>query len=261
MAQYYMNIGHTDGTKQRYPISIVDSVWFDTENLPSEPSGTYEYVDLGLSVKWATFNVGATAPEEYGDYYAWGEIEPYYEEGEAQSNEPKWKSGMSDGYTWSSYKYCNGDYGQLIKYCIYSSVGYEGFRDGKTVLEPEDDVAHVKWGGSWRMPTIDEISELRNKCVWEWTTSNGVEGYKVTSGKAGYTDRSIFLPAAGFRGNTNLYPVNGYGCYWSNSLYPERPCTAEYLYFECGQNPGFPGWHEIYFREYYLGNSVRPVCP
>ena len=122
---------------------------------------TGEAIDLGLpsGIKWASYNVGATVPEEYGGYYAWGETEE-------KSN-----------YEWSTYKYCNGSYTSLTKYCTSSSYGTV---DNKTILEPEDDVAHVKWGGSWRMSTLDEIKELDNNGTWTWSTLNGVNGYRVT---------------------------------------------------------------------------------
>ena len=141
----------------------------------SEP--VYEYVDLGLSVNWATCNVGASSPEEYGDYFAWGETETKSE------------------YTWATYKYCKGSENTLTKYCDDSNYGNNGFEDNIITLLPEDDVAHVKWGGKWRMPTEAEFNELIYSCDWAWTTQNGVMGYKVTSKKTGYTGCSIFLPA------------------------------------------------------------------
>ena len=199
----------------------------------------HEYVDLGLSVKWATFNVGALSPEEYGGYYAWGETEP------------------KTDYSWSTYKWCNGSERTMTKYCNNSEYGDDGFTDTLTVLTPEDDVAHVKWGGSWRMPTKAEQDELRNNCTWTWydsgnTEFGGVAGYKVTSKIEGYTDRSIFLPAVGCRSGTDLMSV-GDGFYWSSSLstYPNR---AYYLHFF----PGYVGCGDI---THEWGFSVRPVCP
>lgn len=219
------------------------------------PSSTYQYVDLGLSVKWATFNVGATAPEEYGDYYAWGETEPYYEAGYARENpQAHWKDGKSGGYSWSSYKYCKGDYDTMTKYCNKSSYGNNGYTDTKTTLDPEDDVAHVKWGGSWRMPTVNESIELLNNCTWTWTTVNGVNGYRVTSNKSGYTDRSIFLPAAGCRYDATLSNFRSYGYYWSSSLSTDDPDHARYLIFYSGSH-----YTNSSYRD--RGRSVRPVCP
>jgi len=201
-----------------------------------------EYVDLGLSVKWATCNVGACCPEDYGDYFAWGEVTP-----------------KSD-YNWSTYKYCKGSSSTQTKYCDNSSYGYDGFTDSKTVLDPEDDAASVNWGGSWRMSTIDELNELKNtaNCTWQWYSSgntefNGIAGYKVTSKKIGYAGNYIFLPAAGFRYDTYLYFVGSDVFYWSSSLYTSYPYDAYYLGFYSGS---------VYWDDYnrYNGFSVRPVC-
>ncbi len=216
----------------------------------------YEYVDLGLSVKWAICNVGASKPEEYGDYFAWGETESYYQPGYAQENpQSHWKSGKSSGYGWSTYKYCKGSSSTMTKYCNYSSYGYNGFTDGKTVLDSEDDAAHVNWGGDWRMPTDAEFDELCNSsnCTWTWTTMNGVNGYKVVSKKSGYAGNYIFLPAAGCRYDPYLDGVGSYGYYWSSSLITVFPNRAYSLYF----NSGYYGT-DYSSRDY--GRSVRPVC-
>ena len=201
----------------------------------------YEYVDLGLSVKWATCNVGAEKPEEYGDYFAWGETE-------TKSN-----------YDWSTYKWCNGSTTTLTKYCFHSEFGNDGFTDTLTVLTPEDDVAHVKWSGSWRMPTEAEQDELRHNCTWTWYSSGnseygGVAGYKVTSNIEGYTDRSIFLPAAGYRNDTSLDYVGCYGGYWSSSLYMGNLVNAYCLWIDPDCVGGGCGFRDD-------GYSVRPVCP
>ena len=189
----------------------------------------YEYVDLGLSsgLKWAAYNVGATKPEEYGGYYACGETEE-------KSN-----------YDWITYKWCNGSGDTMGKYCTNSSYGTV---DNKTTLDPEDDVAHVKWGGDWRMPTRAEQDELRNECTWEWITQNGVNGYRVT----GPNGNSIFLPAAGFRAGTDIYYRGDYGYYWSSSLNSYYSNNACYLYFY--------GNNFIWGYDYRCdGRSVRPV--
>ena len=165
-----------------------------------------EAVDLGLSVKWASWNVGAYAPEVYGDYYAWGETETKSE------------------YNWSTYKWCNGSYKNLTKYITDSSFGIV---DNKTVLDPDDDVAHVKLGGNWRMPTDEEWTELRTQCSWSWTSQNGVKGRKVT----GPNGNSIFLPAAGGRSDAYLSGAGSYGYYWSSSLYTDIPNGAWYVDF------------------------------
>lgn len=202
-----------------------------------------EYVDLGLSVKWATYNVGANSPEEYGDYFAWGETEP------------------KENYNWSTYKYCNGSSSTLTKYCNASSYGYNGYTDSKTVLALEDDAAHVNWGDDWRMPTSAERDELLNtgNCTWTWYAKgnsefNGIAGYKVQSKMSGYTDRWIFLPAAGYCKGTNLSASsNYYGYYWF-STFDNSECNKAYCV-------GFYSKYSIpsnYDRCY--GLSVRPVC-
>ena len=189
----------------------------------------YEFVDLGLpsGIKWAAYNVGATKPEEYGGYYAWGETEE-------KSN-----------YNWSTYKWCNGSYNTMTKYCTISDYGTV---DNKTVLDLEDDVAHVKWGGNWRMPTSAEQYELLENCTWQWTSVNGVNGYKVT----GPNGNSIFLPAAGCRYGSDVIDRGSDGIYWSSSLGSGDGSDAYLLYF----NDGHYDWSYNYR---YYGQSVRPV--
>ena len=199
---------------------------------PNPNTGNHEYVDLGLSVKWATCNVGATKPEEYGDYFAWGE------------------TTTKSTYNWSTYKYCNGSYNNLTKYCTDS---YYGTVDNKTQLELSDDAARANWGGSWRMPTDAEMTELREQCTWTWTTQNGVYGYKVTSKKSGYTNKSIFLPAAGYRYDSSLNSAGSGGNYWSSSLNTDNPNYAWYVYFNSSNV-------YRYYNNRYCGFSVRPVC-
>ena len=196
---------------------------------PNPNTGNHEYVDLGLSVKWATCNVGANAPEEYGDYFAWGETQP------------------KTTYDWSTYKWCNGSYDTQTKYCTDS---YYGTVDNKTQLELSDDAARANWGGSWRMPTTEEQQELINNCTWTWTTQNGVNGYKVTSKKNG---NSIFLPAAGYRDDSSLNYAGSTGYDWSSSLSSDYPGDA----YGLGFNSDLVGWG-YYYR--YYGHSVRPVC-
>lgn len=208
-----------------------------------------EAIDLGLpsGIKWASFNLGASKPEEYGGYYAWGEVETYY-----SSLEPlMWKEGKEAGYDWPSYKWCNGEANKLTKYCPASMASYwdgAGIPDGKTVLDPEDDAAYVNLGGNWRMPTDDEWTELRENCTWSWTTQNGVDGYLVT----GPNGNRIFFPAAGLRSNTSLYYAGSDGDYWSSSLYTDSPHFARGVQFN-SDNVG-----TIYSSRYY-GHSVRPV--
>ena len=225
------------------------------ENVNTENG--YEYVDLGLSVKWATFNVGAEKLEDYGDYYAWGETETYYEAGYAQEDpQVHWKDSYTAGYNWSTYKYCKGSFSTMTKYCSNSNSGYNGFTDTKTTLDMSDDIAHQRWGGNWRMPTWAELDELTNtdNCTLTWTTQNGVNGYLVTSKKTGYEDASIFLPAAGYRIGTRLEYVGSSGYYWSSSLRTDGPYYGREFYFDSGDHLPLANYR-------YCGLSVRPVCP
>ena len=196
----------------------------------------HEYVDLGLSVKWATMNVGASKPEDYGDYFAWGETEP------------------KEVYDWSTYKHCQGIEHTLTK---YNTERFYGTVDNKTELDAIDDAAVVNWGGAWRMPTDAEMTELREQCTWTWTrwdTPNDVrEGYKVTSKSNG---NSIFLPAAGYRRDSSLYTL-GYGFYWSSSLCTDGPSHAGGVHFNSSSVDGSDESHNIRF----VGQLVRPVCP
>ena len=208
------------GNQYTYPVTV--------SLAEQQTAESHEWVDLGLSVRWATMNVGASSPSDYGDYYAWGET-----------------TTKSD-YSWKTYKYCNGSEKSMTKYCTKSSYGIV---DNKTELESSDDVAHMKWGGKWRMPTDDDLRELVNECAWTWTTQNGHQGYKVT----GSNGNSIFLPAAGFRNGTSLGSVDSYGGYWLHMLNSDDPSYASCIYFHSNYVYRF-----ITYNRYY-GLSVRPV--
>ena len=184
----------------------------------------YTYVDLGLpsGLLWATCNVGATTPEEYGDYFAWGETS-----------------------TKETYDYDNcPTYGLSI-----SQLQSQGYIDSEGNLTSQYDAARANWGGDWRMPTYFELNELSTKCTWTWTTRNGVNGYNVE----GPNGNSIFLPAAGYRDESSLYNAGGYGYYWSPE--PGRDpygYNAFYLYF-------YSDNHRMYSNTLCYGRSVRPV--
>ena len=193
-----------------------------------------EAVDLGLpsGLKWASCNVGANAPEEYGDYFAWGATAPQ----------------ESNYYYWDTCPFCTGGEWDEAQFSKYNTSSNNGPIDNNTVLDPEDDAAAVNWGGSWRMPTIEEWQELLDECTWTWTTQNGVSGRLVT----GSNGNSIFLPAAGYRFNTFLNSAGSIGDYWSSSLYTDIPYGAYHVYFKSGNCD---------WRDYYRcrGQSVRPV--
>lgn len=226
-----MKIHLSDGTTATYPADQVNYVEFIEDNTPGGNGydNGHEYVDLGLpsGLLWATCNVGANSPEDYGDYFAWGETEP------------------KSCYDKSTYKWFNAGDGTLTKYCTSS---YEGSVDNKTILEPEDDAAYVKWGGSWRIPTYEEQIELRDETAWEWTMQNGANGYKVT----GPNGNSIFLPAAGFRYDSVFDYAGSDGIYWSSSLAYDYSFGAYFLVF----NSSGVGWYDI---GRVFGRSVRPV--
>ena len=200
----------------------------DAKRKADEDAKRKGYIDLGLSVKWATFNVGAKKPEEYGDYFAWGE------------------TNTKRNYNWLTYKWCTGTPRNITKY-----------NNNGIALDLVDDVAHVKRGGSWRLPTKIEIEELRKKCSWIWTSVNGVRGYRITSRVSGYTNRSIFLPAAGFIDDWGTKSVGSYGCYWLNSVESSYgmdtsyACSfgikSEYAKLSCSSRR--------------IGLTVRPVYP
>ena len=187
------------------------------------PVSVIEAVDLGLSVKWASCNVGALDSSGYGDYFAWGE------------------TATKTDYSWSTYLDSpNRDGKSFTKY--FTGEG------GKATLVLEDDAAHVNWGGTWRMPTDAEWTELRTGCTWTWTSRNGVSGSLVTAPNG----NSIFLPAAGLWYVSMLYNADSFGNYWSSSLYTGSPENTWTVKIGSGE------FSRSLIHRYY-GLSVRPV--
>lgn len=188
-------------------------------------------VDLGLpsGTLWADRNVGAALPEDYGDYFAWGE------------------TTTKSNFTWSTLKYCEDN--NVHKFSKYNTQSKYGSVDNKTTLERADDAATANWGSGWRMPTQQQFQELNDNCTWTWTTRNGKNGYEV-KGKNG---NSIFLPAAGFRSGTGRYDAGSFGHYWSSSLNTDDPYRGRGLHF-CSSyvspDYGYDRWY---------GRSVRAV--
>ena len=183
------------GTLTKQAVATTTTTSSGSSSSTSSPSGTingHAYVDLGLSVKWATSNVGASSPEDYGNYYAWGET----------STKSTYTGDNSKTYGKSSYNYDIGGNSSL-------------------------DAARANWGGTWRLPTKAEVQELKDKCTWTWTTQGGKKGYKV----AGPSGRSIFLPAAGYRDWSSLYDAGSYGSYWASSPDEDGAYCACYLGF------------------------------
>jgi len=163
-------------------------------------------IDLGLSVKWASCNLGAQNPEDYGDYYAWGDTEPYY-----TSLDPlTWKDGKESGYSETNYKWFDSEY----KITKYNHDNEYGPVDNKERLDPEDDAVTVALGGGWRMPTVEEITELCDDCTWTTTILNGTNGFNIK----GPSGNSIFLPIPGIIDWNELQYQEATGAYWSCSL-------------------------------------------
>ena len=206
---------------------------------PTNSFNGHEYVDLGLpsGTLWATCNVGANKPEEYGDYFAWGEIQP-----KAQ-------------YDWDTYKYSKAKKrlfkteGLITKYCDEAEFGYDGFTDGLAELQPIDDPATANWGNGWYTPKREQWDELMANTNSEWTTRNGVEGRLFTSKKNG---QSLFLPAAGFRWDDELNYAGSNGVYWSSSLDTDNPNIAWLFSF-------YSSGTCVYHNFRYYGHSVRAV--
>lgn len=188
----------------------------------------HEYVDLGLpsGTLWATCNVGANNPEDNGDYFAWGE------------------TSTKNSYSLNTYQWYNGSKTNITKYNMKSDYGTV---DDKKKLELSDDVANVNWGGSWRLPTLAEVRELKTNCTWTWTKMGEKNGYYVT----GPNGNSIFLPTAGYKWENDISAPKSDGYYWSSSL-AVSPTRAYSLFFKSSKVS-----IEYYCREY--GRSVRPV--
>ena len=204
---------------------------------PRNSHNGHEYVDLGLSVKWATCNVGAPSPDVYGSYFAWGEVYP------------------KDYYGWSEYRWWEkgeGFFGNyMTKYC-FNSV--DGNVDYRAILSSSDDVASVRWGGNWRMPTKDEMQELFDRCTWTEETRNAVNGYLVT----GPNGNSIFLPRAGFYNHDDfgesLQKPNHSLYYWTNTIYDSGSINA----WDLVKN-GLWNDNRIMYNTRRLGFPIRPV--
>ena len=209
--------------------NIPDGFWYNV-GLRLVLVDEHQYVDLGLpsGTLWATCNVGATKPEEYGDYFAWGETEP------------------KQVFDWSNYKWCNGTTDTFTKYC---DNAYYGSVDNKMELEPEDDAAYMNWGPEWRMPNLNQIGELCNNCSIQWTMRNDVNGWLFT----GPNENTLFLPATGYRWNSSLITGGSRGYFWSISLLSVIPDSAlAMVLFSDGVNMNNSNYRSI-------GMTVRAV--
>ena len=214
----------------------------DPNNGGSGSYGRHEYVDLGLpsGTLWATCNVGANNPEDFGDYFAWGETSP------------------KDDYSGDTYRYSIGWHSHfssnlstinsLTKYCNNSECGYNGFTDTLTILQPTDDAATANWGNGWRMPTVEECWELFHYCTLLCTTQNGVNGMRFT----GPNGNTLFLPAAGLW-DSDLDYAGSWGYYYSSAVNTDDPGDAKCIEFAYA-GTGRPG-----NLSRYLGSPIRPV--
>ena len=211
----------TDGGGRTYTCAKA-SVSFAAGSYYQSTLKMREYVDMGNGLKWATCNVGASAPDAYGDYFAWGET----------ASKAEYKDD------WSNYFDTTDGGSTFTKYNLSG---------GKTVLAPEDDAARQIWGGTWRIPTDEEWTWLKNNCTWGY----GFNGILVTSNVSGFTDKSILLPAAGYRDGAKLSDAGSGGHYWSSSLDGSDSAFARDMYFSTGPIRRFD------LR--YYGMSIRPL--
>ena len=211
------------------PFVFISSCGDDKDKDEPVTPDNHEYVDLGLpsGTLWATCNIGATIPEDMGDYFAWGETAP------------------KEVYDMDNYKWYNSSSDKLTKYCTDDKYGTV---DNKTELLPEDDAAYVNWGPMWRMPTLDQQQELIERCTWQWVEKNGVYGRLVT----GPNGNTLFLPAADYRGDNSLNNVQSIGAYWSRTLDSGSPSGLYFRNFE---------WESVYLFSHIRSNgfAVRPV--
>lgn len=235
MSVIFANFGIEDLQSETAYNLIIDVPDTHSVTFKEEENG-FPLVDLGLSVKWAKYNIGATRPEEYGDYYAWGEIAP------------------KKLYTWKSYKYSKGSEDNITKY---------NKNDNTTTLDSSDDVAHIKWGGNWRMPTEKEFRELKEECLWEREVVNNKNCFKATGPNGNF----IYFPAAGSYGATlsadgwyndsKLFSAGIEAIYWTSTI-GDHKGSAFCFSATCDNDLGVLLWVVSPWR--FCGNSIRPVC-
>lgn len=244
------NIGVNASDDMEDNIEILSSV--DMGVTVSGKVGNYTYVDLGLKsgTKWAAYNVGATKPAEYGDYFAWAETKPKVD------------------YGWKTYKYCTVDdkgwLDECLKYRTSTNSKFDS-PDNILVLEADDDAATANWGGAWRMPTKEEQKELLDGCEWKWTDDFNGSGIAGRIGISHANGNKIFLPAAGIRLGTELYSDGVYGGFWSSSLCEEFDVSHSAYFLGFGEISVYDGYYDLNSDfgadriERSLGLSVRAV--
>ena len=247
----YIKIEREKGEAVNYEVDDISQIYFEDPDtvkvvwpkvaVDGEFDG-YSFVDLGLpsGTLWATYNVGATEPKEFGNYYAWGETEP------------------KDFYWWETYKWCDYEEEERYTQLKYVISDKNGVVDSLMTRLPEDDAATVNWGDSWRMPTSEELYEFQNSCVWKWESRDGVGG-KI--GKSKYNGKRIFLPSAGYKEYSYIERGDGEARYWSSTRNDsDYGFTAKAFNFYDGRLVIYedccmhPSTHDV-----YIGNSVRAV--
>ena len=239
----FMCVKPYDGIVKKYNVEDVEEVFHEEVILPTDTSSyDYPYVDLGLpsGTLWATFNVGASKPEEYGDYFAWGEIK------------------TKNYYDWTTYRW-GGEYGTSKEYISKYCCNHEnGRRDSLVTLLPEDDAATANWGQNWRMPTVEECCELIENCQWSWEELNGVKGTKITAKNGNW----IFFPAAGTFDGYSVKSKASEAYYLSSSLHVVDWSTVGYSgddWYSCCLY-----FYDVYYQycstcARFSGHTVRPV--
>lgn len=202
----------------------------------------HEWVDLGLSVKWASCNIGASSANMYGTFYAWSEVSP------------------KELYTWTTLKYCLDSDNQTYEHLFrkYNTVEDFGMVDGLTQLVLSDDAARINWGGKWKIPTKEMFDELINNCSFEWISSkDGTPGYLVTSLVNG---KSIFFPIGGMRDGNYAYDTKRCGYYWSSSLDTVYGYKAWALVLSAPEYVTSPEYQkEVQGQDRNYGFAIRPV--
>lgn len=228
--EYWLDNGVKD-FNQSHSITVKNDTEIEVVFSEDQANG-YDYVDLGLSVMWATCNIGATSEEEPGDYFAWGETKPKEE------------------YSWQTYTFYDEEYpsdGHMTK---YNSTDY------LPRLQPEDDAAKVNWGGAWRTPTIVEWNELFTECTWQDVNEEAGKGWKVTSKKAGFEDKSIFVPITSYYCETGFVQnrwENGDADYWASTI-NINPEKADDVWFRIDNPNKTQG-----SANRFWGMPIRPV--
>ena len=220
----------------------MDDVKKGIQLIQGKDSKDYEVVDLGLTSGnlWATCNIGATSPEQTGNFYSWGE------------------TATKESYEWSTYKWSSdGDKFSITKYCLHQENGQV---DNKKILEAADDVANVLLGTNWHMPDVSDYYELIRSCNKKWCKLEGVGGFLFTSKKKGFEDRSLFLPLAGAIGYNKTMHEGKYGWYWSTELFTDDANQTKTLDISVLELEHVDVDNQVInFRTRYLGLPVRPV--